>query len=278
MTFFRPLTATPFRRASYRELPPCRALAPFVRCFWEETDSVEGAGFGGTLVIPDVCADIIITISQSADRTEGEIFGMGFCGISDAPFRSTAARANKRLLAIRFFAWSVAIFSDELLCKTANGFFDSRQHFEMLSKKLAPAIRPDMPLLEFKRTAEKILLSRLAQKTVPSLVGDAISRIITSRGALPVSTLLTDLHASERQLERLFDAHIALPPKKISSLVRYQSVWQSAVSPHFVVQDAVLRHGYTDQAHLLNEFRRFHGMSLGDARRLALSVSYNTPR
>ena len=36
------------------------------------------------------------------------------------------------------------------------------------------------------------------------------------------------------------------------------------------VLDAVERFGYTDQSHLLREFKRFHGIPLTQARRIAL--------
>ena len=36
-------------------------------------------------------------------------------------------------------------------------------------------------------------------------------------------------------------------------------------------QDAVLKYGFTDEAHLLREFKRYHGMGLRKARALALA-------
>lgn len=49
--------------------------------------------------------------------------------------------------------------------------------------------------------------------------------------------------------------------KRTASLVRYQNVWREIVGQkEFRIQDAVYRYGYSDQSHLLNEFRRFHGV------------------
>ena len=38
----------------------------------------------------------------------------------------------------------------------------------------------------------------------------------------------------------------------------------------FSIQEAVSRYDYADQAHLLNEFKRFHGVSPKEAMRIAL--------
>lgn len=51
---FHPLTAHPFDKVNCREVPPCPALVPYVRCFWGPEAQ------HGTLVVPDACADIII--------------------------------------------------------------------------------------------------------------------------------------------------------------------------------------------------------------------------
>ena len=75
---------------------------------------------------------------------------------------------------------------------------------------------------------------------------------------------------SQRQMERIFLKEAGLPIKRIAGMVRYQNVWREmAFREAFDIQDAVYRYGYTDQAHLLKEFRRYHGMAPEEARRIA---------
>ncbi len=75
---------------------------------------------------------------------------------------------------------------------------------------------------------------------------------------------------SSRQLERLFYEHIGIAPKKLSNLVRYQCLWRDIVSQsHFDITSAVHKYGYTDSSHLMREFRRYHSMSIRDAREMA---------
>lgn len=58
---------------------------------------------------------------------------------------------------------------------------------------------------------------------------------------------------------------MGVSPKAFSSLVRYQMLWQDMLRPDFNVTDAVEKFGYSDQPHLLNDFRRRHLMNPGQA-------------
>ncbi len=59
--------------------------------------------------------------------------------------------------------------------------------------------------------------------------------------------------------------------KKISDIVRYQNVWNDYLfSKDFNALDAVYKYNYTDQAHMLNHFKKHHGMTMRDAKAFAL--------
>lgn len=61
-------------------------------------------------------------------------------------------------------------------------------------------------------------------------------------------------------LERLFHEYVGITPKKLSNLIRYQFLWRDSLcEPDFDVLSAVYKFGYTDQSHLLREFKRYHG-------------------
>lgn len=272
---FFPLTSRPFSCSGYRELLPSKELAPYVRAFWTSWNEVLPAP-----IIPDLCADIIIVTDGTENKSDGrEISSMFFCGVSDKMFTSVHSQGqHRRLFGIRFYAWQASVFSDEPLLKTANGFFGLESHFLTARKLLLAKLSPVMNLEEFKQVAEETLLELLARPAskIPEqnpIVMDAIIQMIRTRGSQNLSSLLKDIHASERQLERFFAQTLSLSPKKVSSLIRYQSLWQSVCfSKKFDIQDAVADFGYFDQAHLLNDFKKFHGMNLAQARKIALGA------
>lgn len=75
---------------------------------------------------------------------------------------------------------------------------------------------------------------------------------------------------STRQLERLFHEYIGITPKKISNIIRYQFLWRDILyEPHFDILNAVYKYGFTDQSHLMREFKKYHSMDINSARVIA---------
>ncbi|MDE6312934.1 MAG: helix-turn-helix domain-containing protein [Lachnospiraceae bacterium] len=85
-----------------------------------------------------------------------------------------------------------------------------------------------------------------------------------------MSNLAKESFVSTRQLERLFHEYVGITPKKLSNLIQYQFLWRDALCElDFDVISVVHKYGYTDQSHLLREFKRYHSMDIHKARRIA---------
>jgi AraC-like DNA-binding protein len=119
--------------------------------------------------------------------------------------------------------------------------------------------------------AEKFLLSKLDLNKKNNNVLNATYSILNSKGAKPIKEVCAYTALSQRQLERLFLEHIGISIKKVSSLVRYQNVWQEvAYSEVFDIQDSVEKYRYADQSHLLKEFKKYHGVTPIQAKKIML--------
>lgn len=71
---YHPITGTPFQAdASYREVAPCAALSPYIRCFWGSERPLPDAPSPGGIVIPDTCMDVIFHIDYAANCV-GSVF------------------------------------------------------------------------------------------------------------------------------------------------------------------------------------------------------------
>ena len=240
---YRPLTATPFKRNSfYTEISPSKELQSYIRCYWgtektliqiENSDAPE-------LVIPDTCVDIIYHI----DYTDNTVTG-GLCGVNDCSFHAHGNGTIGHMVstyAIRLYAWSAYAFCDDSLQSTMNGYFDVDSRFEWLDKIIRPK------LLEL----------------------NTIQNILINKGSLDIAKLAKKSFVSTRQLERLFHEYVGITPKKLSNLIRYQFLWRDILcEPDFDVLSAVYKFGYTDQSHLLREFKRYHSMDIHNARIMA---------
>lgn len=252
---YRPAVGQP---RALREYPPCAALRPYVRCFWQSD------GKPGLLVVPDTCTDILFFVDQQRQTVEGY-----YCGLDQLPHFSTAGRNGGAVFAIRFYAWAAALFSGDSLHATDGRAFPAEQHFPAVCRALAPALLqyPDMPRRI--AAAEQTLWACLRERG-PTLLPEALGEILRARGALSATALARELHISTRQLERLFAGQLGLGPKAMISLMRYQCLWQDLLrDPSFTVMDGVEKYGFTDQAHLLHTFKRYHGMTPAQARALA---------
>lgn len=258
---YRPLTAAPFRDSTvYREILPLPVLRPWVRCFWE----FHGGNGLSTLVTPDTCMDVIFVF--------GERPGTLFCGIDDTTVWAVAGPGGRQTeqFAIRFYPWAAALFAEDTLRDAKNLRCEAGAYFPKLQEELAGKLSAVRTLEQRAAVAECWLLAHLDAQSLNGDVLQAAWEIVESRGGLRMGDLSRSLHISMRQLERLFREHMGVSPKKLSGLIRYQSLWREVLFDRdFNIHDAVLRYGYTDQAHLLNDFRKYHLLSLSDARAFA---------
>lgn len=265
---YHPLTATPFKRNdSYTELAPCEELYSYIRCYWgTERPLVQVENdTAPEIIIPDTCVDIIYYV----DYTDNMVTG-GFCGINDHSFYAYSAGSaghEVATFAIRFYAWSAYAFADDSLRSTINGYFEVGSRYEWLDKMIRPKLLEMKTLQEKASFVERLLLKRLTKVKENTIVNNTIQNILMNRGSLDISDLARESFVSTRQLERLFHEYISVTPKKLSNLIRYQFLWRDILfEPDFEVLSAVYKYGYTDQSHLLREFKRYHSMNIHNAR------------
>ncbi len=269
---YHPITATPFRRdEEYREIEPCEVLAPYIRCFWgSERTYVPKAERGQEqIVVPDTCADIMDLIDYTDNDTES-----GFCGICDSSFiangNSGLAGHKISMFAIRFYAWGVYPFSEDSLKGSLNQYAETPSRFTWLDRELRVRLPETSSLEERVRITEQLLLQKMESRRSHPIIDETMTNILLHGGSLESTTLAKDAFISLRQLERLFHEYIGITPKKLSSMIRYQNLWRDVVCrDNFNIQDAVYRYGYTDQSHLMREFRKYHRMDIQNARQLA---------
>lgn len=271
LILYRPLTATPFiRNNSYSELTPCKELYPYIRCYWgTESPMIRSENDAMMeLVIPDTCVDIIYDIDYTNNTVSG-----GFCGINDCSFHTDNNETIGHMIstfAIRFYGWSAYAFADDSMKSTLNGYFDVGSRFEWLDKIIRPKLLELKTLQEKVSFVEKLLIKRLPDVKGNVIVDDTIRNILLHKGSLDVSSLAKDSFVSTRQLERLFHEYVGATPKKLSNLIRYQFLWRDILfKPDFDVLSAVHKFGYTDQSHLLREFKRYHSLDIHSAKSVA---------
>lgn len=264
---YRPITGTPFQcDDSYREYEPCEALKPYVRCFWGSRRPYreEKGEYGVSTVIPDTCMDIIFDVNFTDNYINSS-----FCGINDSSFHSDRKVEKSCVVstfAVRFYAWSAVFFAEESMSGVKNGFFDADSHFSSIRKEIAPLLFDITSINERIPLVETVLMRHLKPERKDRIVTEAVGEMLRYRGNLRMDKLAGEIHVSNRQIERVFKENMGVSPKTLSSLIRYQYVWREALfRRNFQMQDAVGKFGYTDQSHLLREFKKYHSLSISKA-------------
>ena len=170
------------------------------------------------------------------------------------------------LVFVSFLPWEAWAFSEDSLKGTINSLYDVQSRFSWVDKVLRPQLFFKQSLKERTALAEEVFLKRLFLARQNDTISYAISQILDKKGRLGADWLSRSCFISSRQLERLFHEYIGITPKKLCNLVRYQCLWNEILrNPGFRVQDAVYKYGYTDQSHLMREFKRYHTMDIKNA-------------
>ncbi len=260
---YHPITSTPFMCSSeYREILPCQSLKPYVRCFWEaSTDS----NITQRLVIPDTCIDIIFNINNLENKCSGFV-----CGIDEYAHNSNTADGSSTKFGIRFYAWTAILFSERNFIGTKNSAFCADEFYSYIRKQLEPILSQNISLDKKVKLAESILLKNINENRINNNLMNALYFMMTSPKRTNIAELCSYTALSERSLERLFSSNIGISPKSFSSLIRYQMLWQEIIyNQNFNILDAVLKYGYYDQSHLLNDFKSRHLLTPSEALSMA---------
>lgn len=102
-------------------------------------------------------------------------------------------------------------------------------------------------------------LSRLA--SVPRDLLAAVERIMARGGRIDVSRLSASLGVTRQHLARRFAAHVGVTPKMFCRVVRLWKVIRSTDGGRVNWASLAADLGYSDQSHLVTEFRTLTGLT-----------------
>ena len=252
----------------YTEIPPCPALAPYLRCFWGSLHARTPRS-GGSRVIPDSCMDLIFEVNYTKNRVTGR-----FCGLDDAAY-VTPDRSSEELVAsfgIRFYAWTAACFAEADFRDALGRVFDPEAHFSSLFRALSPQLFEPDELIARARLAEGELLRRLRPERLSSELSNVVFAMISGCGREKMGEIAARAGMNGCKMERKLLELTGAGPKLLAQLIRHQLVYREVLEGRYRALDAVEKYGYADQSHLLRDFRRFQGVLPGE---LAVLASKN---
>ncbi len=243
----------------YVEQPPHPSLARWLRCFW----FLRGAAGEPEKVVPDGCGEIVLNLADPFERLEagGAELQAKTLLVGQLP-RYITIRPTGRvcLLGIRFEP--AGLFA--LLGEDQSRILGARIELASIAPELAGALEAaacaPTPAAAVVRL-EKVLRARFPAAPL-SPIERALALQERASGRVRVDALADLCGVSERTLARRFRREVGLSPKAHARVLRFAEVLRLSqggqpVSWARLAVDC----GYTDQAHLIRDFKAFSGLS-----------------
>jgi AraC-like DNA-binding protein len=251
----------------YVAVPPPPPLADWVLEFWEMR--IPGLPRPARLrILPNACVDVVLYATETAR-------GEGAAAIVAPPHRSFVVGSTLRSFIMQGAGWhhvvgatirptgvepllglpAAAIGESVALLYDIVGPRAREIEDRILSGPPEGALRRMVAVfLELRRTGDEAPRDAVAHQ--------AVHLVQRAHGRRRIDALAGDLNVSARRLERNFLAQVGMSPKLFSRLVRFdRAVRDLGGRGATSWAQFALAHGYTDQAHFINEFREFAGVS-----------------
>lgn len=250
-------------KMEHREFEPPEELRDIIKCFWYNTGDF-GELQSSFDVMPDGYAEIIFYFgSISAISHNGDLqpvpspFMMGLLN-QPAVFYT---KNRLQIIGVRCFPWTV--FDLLGLPSGKEGVHIFEHPIAQLQSTLNNLIDANK-IEEAVTEAKQYFLNTRAQVAVDSMLFKAGVAMREANGTMPVSQVAAAANATVRTLERNFKQSSGYTVKDVSGLMRFEQVRnQLWLNPDTNLAGLAHELGYTDQAHLSKEFKRYSGTTPG---------------
>jgi AraC-like DNA-binding protein len=243
----------------HQEFEPPGELQDAIKCFWYNRNDF-GELQSDFEVMPDGYAEIIFHF--------GEALSISYNGGSQllpSPFmvgllnQPVLFHTKNRfeVIAIRCFPWTVF----DLLGLPSGK--DGVRIFEHPIARLQPTLNELIQAGKIDDAIDQVrqyFLHARSQVAMDSMLFKAGVAMRKANGIMPVSQVAVAAHATVRTLERKFKESSGYTVKDVSGLIRFEQarnhLW---LYPNSNIAGLAHELGYTDQAHLSREFKRYSG-------------------
>lgn len=115
------------------------------------------------------------------------------------------------------------------------------------------------------RIVEAFLIGLLRENTNDypgERIAASIEKVNKTTGHIAVDQLAAEACYSRKQFERVFSAKVGISPGQFLRVVRFQhALHLQSVNPSHSLTQLSYMSGYYDQAHMINEFQKFSGLT-----------------
>ncbi|MCC8410647.1 helix-turn-helix domain-containing protein [Mucilaginibacter sp. UR6-1] len=243
----------------HQEFKVPNELQGTIKCFWHNSNNF-GTSPTTFEVMPDGYAEIIFYFGELYSLTSS-----GYMQPLPSPFMMGLlnkpahfyTQNQLQIIGIRCFPWTVF----DLLGLPPGK--DSLRVFEHPIAGLQPQLNTCMQAGNIAgaiNIVTQFFTNAVTEPASGNMLYKAGDAMIMARGTRPVSRIAAEAHATVRTLERNFKRSSGHTVKDVSALMRFEQVRNHLwIYPDASLAGLAHELGYTDQAHLSREFKRYSG-------------------
>jgi AraC-like DNA-binding protein len=214
-------------------------------------------------ILPDGCMEIVIHIGtpfrrvrDSVVQTQSKAFLVG--QLTECFL--TEQRGFVHVMGVRFTPPGAAAFMPFDLSDIQDEEVTVEELWDARGRSLQDAVTNANSDEERLRVVEDFMLRRFSGRDFDDRLEEAVRIIQRNHAGTTVAGISKRVGLCERQLERQFMRKIGMSPKALLRTVRFQNLLQLARSGAGTDWASLaIDCGFSDQAHLIREFKRFSG-------------------
>lgn len=238
----------------YKEIRPLKEVDSFIYCYWQlksQTPLMEPFSYR---VVSDGCIDIFFE-----RNSPNQSFVMGFF----RKYTEFSLGKTFNYFGIRFLPSAFPLLfnvSAKALSNTSQELINVLPQFsEWISNHISQTQSfHEITALMNAKMNNFILLKKF---NFDSRFQNALIKIFEHNGFLDIEKDL-NTGLSPRQLRRIFDVYIGTTPKAFCNVIRFQHILNAKPSRQSLKENKLyLDVGFFDQAHFINNFKRFYGVT-----------------
>ncbi|HEY5746158.1 MAG TPA: helix-turn-helix domain-containing protein [Chryseolinea sp.] len=243
----------------HQEFEPPEELRDTIKCFWYNRRDV-GELQSSYEVVPDGYAEIIFHFGNLCSISyQGGLQPLPspfMMGLLNQPV-TFYTKNRLEIIGIRCFPWTVFDLLGLPSGKDGLRIFEHPiAQLQSTLNKWIEAGRIDEALAHVKQ----YFLNARSRVAIDSMLFKAGVAMSEANGTLPVSQVAAAAHTTVRTLERKFKQSSGYTVKDVSGLMRFEQVRNRLwLDPDSNLAGLAHELGYTDQAHLSKEFKRYSG-------------------
>ena len=246
-------------KMQHQEFDSPEELRDTIKCFWYNRKDF-GEEPSGFEVVPDGYAEIIFHFGSPCCILHNGILqplpSPFMVGLLNKPVVFYTKKRSE-VLAVRCYPWTVF----DLL-----GLPSGKDGLRIFEHPVAGLQSTLNGLVEAGKITEAVahikqyFLDARSHIAVDSMLFKAGVAMSKANGTIPVSQVAAAAHATVRTLERKFKQSSGYTVKDVSGLMRFEQVRNKLwLYPDTNIAGLAQELGYTDQAHLSREFKRYSG-------------------